>query len=98
MKFSIKDFFSKCDQIRSFLRIWKHLLKKFWMENFIFRAVENSSCWLDYIVLYGILATSLPEIHWYYNNLNSGCLESSHGNNISDLAEENMRYSVTLCN
>ena len=22
MKFSIKDFFSKCDQIRSFLRIW----------------------------------------------------------------------------
>ena len=27
MKFSIKDFFSKCDQIRSFLRIWSHLLK-----------------------------------------------------------------------
>ena len=26
MKFSIKDFFSKCDQIRSFLRIWLHLL------------------------------------------------------------------------
>ena len=28
MKFSSKDFFSKCDQIRSFLRIWSHLLKK----------------------------------------------------------------------
>ena len=28
MKFSIKDFFSKCNQIRSFLRIWSHLLKK----------------------------------------------------------------------
>ena len=28
MKFSIKDFFSKCDQIRSFLRIWSHLLKE----------------------------------------------------------------------
>ena len=28
MKFSIQDFFSKCDQIRSFLRIWSHLLKK----------------------------------------------------------------------
>ena len=27
-KFSMKDFFSKCDQIRSFLRIWSHLLKK----------------------------------------------------------------------
>ena len=36
MKFSIKDFFSKCDQIRSFLRIWSHLLKKSLMENFIF--------------------------------------------------------------
>ena len=35
MKFSIKDFFSKCDQIRSFLRIWSHLLKKFLMEIFI---------------------------------------------------------------
>ena len=39
MKFSIKDFFSKCDQIRSFLRIWSHLLKKSFMENFIFCAV-----------------------------------------------------------
>ena len=36
MKFSIKDFFSKCDQIRRKLRIWSHLLKKSLMENFIF--------------------------------------------------------------
>ena len=36
MKFSIKDFFSKCDQIRSFMRILSHLLKKSLMENFIF--------------------------------------------------------------
>ena len=39
MKFSIKDFFSKCNQIRSFLRIWSHLLKKSLMKNFIFSAV-----------------------------------------------------------
>ena len=39
MKFSFKDFFSKCDQILSFLRIWSHLLKKSLMENFIFCAV-----------------------------------------------------------
>ena len=32
VKFSIKDFFSKCDQIRIFLRIWSHLLKKSLME------------------------------------------------------------------
>ena len=39
MKFSITDIFSKCDQIRGFLRIWSHLLKKPVMENFIFCAV-----------------------------------------------------------
>ena len=27
MKFSIKDFLNKCDQIRSLLWIWSHLLK-----------------------------------------------------------------------
>ena len=39
IKFSIKDFFSKRDQIGSFLRIWSHLLKKPLMENFKFCAV-----------------------------------------------------------
>ena len=38
---SIKHFFSKCDQIRSFLRIWSYLLKKSLMENFIFSAVYH---------------------------------------------------------
>ena len=40
MKFSIKDFSSKCDQIHSFHRIWLHLLKNSLMENFIFYAVK----------------------------------------------------------
>ena len=39
MKFSIKDFFSKFDQIRRKLRILSHLLKKSLMENFIFCAL-----------------------------------------------------------
>ena len=39
MKFSINDFFSKCDQTRSLLRILSYLLKKSLMENFIFCAV-----------------------------------------------------------
>ena len=39
IKFSIKDFFSKCDQIRRKLRIWSHLLKKSLMESFIFCAL-----------------------------------------------------------
>ena len=40
MKFSTKDFFSKCDQIHSFLRIWLHLLKKSLIENFTFYPVS----------------------------------------------------------
>ena len=39
MKFSIKYFFSKCDQIHKKLRIWSQLLKKYLKENFIFCAV-----------------------------------------------------------
>ena len=38
MKFSNKNFFSKCDQTRK-LRIWSHLLKNSLMEGFIFCAV-----------------------------------------------------------
>ena len=37
--FPSRNFFSKYDQIRSFLQIWSHLLKKCLRENFIFWAV-----------------------------------------------------------
>ena len=40
MKFSIKDFFSICDQIRRKLRIRWHILKKSLMKYFIFCAAE----------------------------------------------------------
>ena len=39
MKFSIKNFFGKCDLIRNFLWIWSHLLKKSLTEIFIFCGV-----------------------------------------------------------
>ena len=42
MKFCIKDFFSECDQSRSVLRIWSHLLKKSLMKNFIF--LSSNTC------------------------------------------------------
>ena len=45
MKFSIKDFFSKRDQIRSCLRIWSHLLEKSLMENFISCVVQFIQFW-----------------------------------------------------
>ena len=35
VKFSIKDFFSKCNQIYNLLRIWSYLLKKSLLETFI---------------------------------------------------------------
>ena len=47
MKFSNKDFVSKCDQIRMKLRIWSHLLKKSLMENFIFCAVNIRVIWTN---------------------------------------------------
>ena len=39
IKFSIRDFFSKYDQIRSFQQIWSHLLEKPLIKNFILCAV-----------------------------------------------------------
>ena len=41
MEFLIEDFSSKCDQIRSFLQIWSHLLEKSLMENFIFLSSDH---------------------------------------------------------
>ena len=52
-KFSIKDFFSKCDQIRRKLRTWSHLLKKSLMENFIFCAVIGTNTrFVDHLIRY----------------------------------------------
>ena len=47
MKFSIKDFFNKWDQIRKKLRIWSHLLKKSLIEKFIVRAVSSSKSTIE---------------------------------------------------
>ena len=43
MKFSIKDLFSKCDQILRKLRISSHLLKNSLMENFILLCSDSSA-------------------------------------------------------
>ena len=43
MKFSIKDFFSKLDQIRSFRRICSHLLEKSLLQNVGFSAMFEYS-------------------------------------------------------
>ena len=46
MKFSIKDFLSKRDQIHRKLQIWSHLLKKSLMENFIFVQCNLFRCYI----------------------------------------------------
>ena len=49
MKFSIKDFFSKCDHIHKKVRIWSHLLKKSLLENFIFCEVFEDLLTMIYL-------------------------------------------------
>ena len=65
MKFPIKDFFSKCDQIRKKLFFCPHLLKKSLMENFIFCAVQDSKCTSGFRV-------SLHVVFWPNTFLNIG--------------------------
>ena len=43
MKFSVVDFFSKCDQIRRKLRIWPHLLKKLKWKTLFFVQCNSKS-------------------------------------------------------
>ena len=57
MKLSVKDCLSKSEQIRIFLRIWSHLLKKSLMENFIFCIVI--------ILRLGKLYGQILEPFWY---------------------------------
>ena len=47
MKFSIKDFFSNCEQIRSFLRIFLYFPKSSWTEN-----LSLFQQWCD-VIFYG---------------------------------------------
>ena len=42
-KFFIKEFFSKCDQIRRKLQIWSHVLKKSLMKNFFLQCFEDKN-------------------------------------------------------
>ena len=59
MKLSITNFLSQCDQIRSFLRVWAHLLKKSVLENLIFYAVISDKRFSVIGIVY-ILNDDLP--------------------------------------
>ena len=51
MKFSIRDFSSKCDQILRKLQIWSHLLEKSLMEKFIFFCSKSFTHYLVILLL-----------------------------------------------
>ena len=45
MEFPIKDFFTECDQIRNFLRIWSHLLNNLqWKTSFFWAYDVTRTC------------------------------------------------------
>ena len=70
LKFSIKNFFSKCDQIRRKLRIWPRLLKKSLMESFIFYAVLYAkNDFLIWTIFYEINLTLVDLFDQYYDLL-----------------------------
>ena len=68
MKFSSKDFFSTCDQIRCFLRIWSRWLKKSLMENFIFCVVNwNKSHYVNNLRAAPVFAPFLLGLFYLMN-------------------------------
>ena len=83
MKFSIKDYFRKCDDIPSFLRIWSHLLKKSLMKNFIFCEVQvifqdfsitdRSGC-CQVPLIYVVKEVTLNELQHKQIKLHNKCL------------------------
>ena len=68
MKFAIKNFVSKCNQIRNFLRIWSHLLKKYLVENFILCVLIYIYIYICiYIYMYNIYNIYILYIFYIYN-------------------------------
>ena len=65
MKFSIKDFFGKCDQIRSFLPIWSHILKNSLMKNLILYGVKQNDSIQNFTQI--VNQFILPSGNWYWN-------------------------------
>ena len=70
MKFSIKDFFSKCDQIRRKVRHWLHLLKKSLMKKFIFCVASNI-----YDGVFRINSQRLKAVNYFCKTLYLRCLK-----------------------
>ena len=74
IKLSIKDFFSKCDQIRRILRICSYLLKKSLLGNFIFCAVISfvelrKRLWGEHKITYSWFSVFLTAKNSFQNKM-----------------------------
>ena len=65
MKFPVKDFFSKCDQIHSILQIWSHLLKKSLMEKCFSALFPLNQKHMEFDVIIGLWFRIRP---WLVNS------------------------------
>ena len=90
MKFSITVFFSKCDQICSFLRIWSHLLEKSLMEKFIFCAVSHDRYLTGSYILQSIKSVRIwsfsvlifPHADWIRRDIRNALLNKSSNHKV----------------
>ena len=60
MKFSIKVFLSKCDQICNKLRIWSNFLEKFFTENFLYSSSNDTVILLIPCLILNPFPTNVP--------------------------------------
>ena len=104
MKFSIKDFFSTCEQIPRKLWIWSHLLKKSLMENVIFvswiqfsySGLKNRfTCWYIFYLLQYIRKTKKLFI-FLGNCFKDRCIREAILESNSSILSRNGRYKLTL--
>ena len=88
MKFPLRIFFCKCDQICCFLRIWSQLLKESLMENFIFCAVK-----LSFVDSFQLLSSSLNSLVKNLDKNDFKYLSQETDNNVWDIIMQKVFYS-----
>ena len=95
VKCSIKNFFSKCDEIRRKLRIWSHLLKKSIMENFIFCARRITANRSEEICMFVSFA-QLKELFKRKNGVHLVFCKFCTSNYLCDFCTSNIFHSLVL--
>ena len=96
MKFFIKHFFSKCDQIHCLLRIWSSLLTKSLTENFIFCAVKKWLILLIRLSTYNYGSNDESVFHRKSTRLSPCVLQKRRGLSAEVLSSVWEKYSISM--